>query len=60
VDTELIDKQMEGYANRFGENVPAEQIGEKETAIGDFVHWTKTAMFWRVESLRMMFRFLYN
>lgn len=36
VDEDLIDKQVEGYANRFGENVPAEQVGEKETMNGDF------------------------
>ena len=37
IDSELVDKQVEGYANRFGENIPAEQIGDKETSIGDFV-----------------------
>lgn len=37
VDDELIDKQIEGYTNRFGENVPAEEIGDKETARGNFV-----------------------
>jgi len=37
IDNELVDKQIEGYANRFGENIPAEQIGDKETVIGDFV-----------------------
>jgi len=36
VDDQLIDNQVEGYANRFGENVPAEVVGEKETVIGDF------------------------
>ena len=37
VDDELVGNQIEGYANRFGENIPAEQIGEKETTIGDFI-----------------------
>jgi len=37
VDDELVGNQIEGYANRFGENIPADQIGEKETTIGDFV-----------------------
>lgn len=36
IDADLIDKQVEGYANRFGENVPAEVVGEKESTIGDF------------------------
>lgn len=36
VDGELVDSQISGYANRFGENVPAEEIGEKETTVGDF------------------------
>ncbi len=36
VDSNLIDNQIEGYANRFGENIPAEVVGEKETMIGDF------------------------
>lgn len=36
VDDQLIDSQIEGYANRFGENIPAEVVGEKETTIGDF------------------------
>jgi len=36
VDDQLIGNQIEGYANRFGENVPAEVVGEKETIIGDF------------------------
>jgi trigger factor len=37
VDNQLIENQIDGYAKRFGENIPAEVIGEKETAIGDFV-----------------------
>jgi trigger factor len=37
VDEELIDSQITGYTNRFGQNVPAEQVGEGETIIGDFV-----------------------
>jgi len=36
VDDQLIDNQIEGYANRFGENIPAEVVGEKETVLGDF------------------------
>jgi len=36
VDDQLIDNQVEGYANRFGENIPAEVVGEKETILGDF------------------------
>jgi len=36
VDDQLIDNQIEGYANRFGENVTAEVVGEKETMLGDF------------------------
>jgi trigger factor len=36
VDDQLIDNQVEGYANRFGENVPADVVDEKETTIGDF------------------------
>jgi trigger factor len=37
IDDELVDKQIEGYTNRFGENIPAEEIGEKETTKGNFV-----------------------
>jgi trigger factor len=37
LNDELVDSQIKGYTNRFGESVPAEQIGENETAIGDFV-----------------------
>ncbi|MEI6138483.1 MAG: trigger factor [Mariniphaga sp.] len=37
VDEDLIDKQLESYATRFGENIPTEEVGEKETTIGDFV-----------------------
>ncbi len=37
LDDELVDDQIKGYTNRFGEHVPAEQIGENETIIGDFV-----------------------
>jgi len=36
VDDQLIDNQIEGFANRFGENVAAEVVGEKETMLGDF------------------------
>lgn len=36
VDEDLIEKQIEGYTSRFGENVPADQVGEKETTTGDF------------------------
>ena len=36
VDEQLITNQIDGYANRFGENIPAEVVGEKETVIGDF------------------------
>ena len=34
VDNQLIDNQINGYTNRFGENVAAEIVGEKETEIG--------------------------
>jgi len=37
VDDQLIDNQLDGYSKRFGENVPAEIVGEKETVNGDFV-----------------------
>lgn len=37
VDDQLIDNQIQGYTNRFGENIAAEVVGEKETTIGDFV-----------------------
>ena len=36
VDNKLIDNQINGYAKRFGENITAEVVGEKETMIGDF------------------------
>lgn len=36
VDEQLIANQIDGYANRFGENIPAEVVGEKETLVGDF------------------------
>jgi trigger factor len=36
VDDQLIDNQIHGYTNRFGENISAEVVGEKETVIGDF------------------------
>jgi trigger factor len=36
VDSQLIDNQLDGYSKRFGENVSAEIVGEKETANGDF------------------------
>ena len=37
VDDQLINNQIQGYTNRFGENISAEVIGEKETTVGDFV-----------------------
>ncbi len=37
VDEDLVEKQIEGYTNRFGESIPAELVGEKETMNGDFV-----------------------
>ncbi len=37
VDDQLIENQILGYTNRFGENIPAEVAGEKEITIGDFV-----------------------
>ena len=37
VDDQLIDNQIQGYTNRFGENISAEVVGEKETTVGDFV-----------------------
>ena len=37
VDEDLIDKQLESYSTRFGENIAAEEVGNKETTIGDFV-----------------------
>ncbi|MEI6678702.1 MAG: trigger factor [Mariniphaga sp.] len=37
VDDQLIDNQINDYANRFGEKVSAEVVGEKETVIGDLV-----------------------
>lgn len=36
VNDQLIDNQVDGYAKRFGENVPADVVGEKETVLGDF------------------------
>lgn len=36
VDGQLIDNQLDGYSKRFGENVPVEIVGEKETVNGDF------------------------
>jgi trigger factor len=36
VESQLIDNQIDGYSKRFGENVPAETIGESETVNGDF------------------------
>ena len=36
VDDQLIDNQILGYTNRFGENISAEIVGEKETTVGDF------------------------
>ena len=37
VDDQLIDNQIQGYTNRFGENISAEVVGDKETTVGDFV-----------------------
>ena len=37
IDDQLIDNQIQGYTNRFGENIAADVVGEKETTIGDFV-----------------------
>jgi trigger factor len=37
VDAQLIDNQIDGYTNRFGEKITADSVGEKETVIGDFV-----------------------
>lgn len=36
VDNQLIDNQIDGYAKRFGENIAADVVGEKETVLGDF------------------------
>ena len=36
VDSQLIDNQVDGYSKRFGEDIPAEVVGEKETVHGDF------------------------
>ena len=36
VDDQSIDNQIQGYTNRFGENISAEVLGEKESAMGDF------------------------
>jgi len=36
VDSQLIDNQIDGYSKRFGENIPAEVVGEKESMVGDF------------------------
>ncbi|QZT36313.1 trigger factor [Halosquirtibacter xylanolyticus] len=37
VDEQAIDNQVEAFANRFGENQPAEKVEEKETIKGSFV-----------------------
>ena len=37
VDAQLIDNQIDGYVNRYGENNPAEVVGDKETTNGDLV-----------------------
>ncbi len=37
VDDQLIENQINGYTNRFGENISTEIVGEKEITIGDFV-----------------------
>jgi trigger factor len=36
VDDQLIDNQINSYANRFGANITAEVVGEKEIMTGDF------------------------
>lgn len=36
VTDELIDQQVENYSNRFGQNIPAEVITEKESLRGNF------------------------
>lgn len=36
VDEQLINNQIDGYTNRFGEKIAADVAGEKETIIGDF------------------------
>ncbi len=37
VEEEMIDKQIEAYANRFGDNQEADVVEEKETLRGDFI-----------------------
>ncbi|HKJ41139.1 MAG TPA: trigger factor [Sunxiuqinia sp.] len=37
VDDEMIDKQADAYASRFGENTTAETVEEKDTVRGDFI-----------------------
>jgi len=37
VDDEMVNKQVESYTSRFGENEIAEAAGEKDTLRGDFV-----------------------
>ncbi|PTN07264.1 trigger factor [Mangrovibacterium marinum] len=37
VDDEMVNKQVESYTSRFGENVVSEVAGEKDTLRGDFV-----------------------
>ena len=36
VDAKSVDNQIESYANRFGEKIDAEFVGEKESIMGDF------------------------
>ena len=36
-DEDTIQKQMDAYTGRFGENKPVEVIGEKDTVRGDFL-----------------------
>lgn len=36
-DDETIQKQMDAYTGRFGENKPVDVVGEKDTVRGDFV-----------------------
>jgi len=37
VDAEMLNKQVESYTSRFGQNETAEAAGEKDTLRGDFV-----------------------
>jgi len=37
IDDEMINKQVESYTSRFGENVQVDEAGEKDLLRGDFV-----------------------